>query len=286
MAVKENEVGFMNIAVLSGKGGTGKTTVAVNLAEILTANYLDCDVEEPNGFIFLKPSEITSRDVHVLSPVIDQEQCNLCGECTETCQFNALFNTKKEILVFEKLCHSCQACSLVCRPEALSFQERKIGVLEKGKKEKIQCWRGILDVGEPMAVPVIRELLKDAPSGPNLLDCSPGTSCNAVNSLRFAQGAILVTEPSAFGLHDLKMAVKLVQGLKLPFGIIINKWHGEGSFLEEYFKEEKINVLGQIPYDRKAAEKYSRGGMLKDIPVYREAFHKIAERVREVLKCN
>lgn len=276
----------MNIAVLSGKGGTGKTTVAVNLAQILKANYIDCDVEEPNGFIFLKPSEVSSRDVKVLSPVIDKEKCTLCGECVQVCQFNALFNTKKEILVFEKMCHSCQACRILCRSGAISFRERAIGVIEEGLKDDIRCSRGILDVGEPMAVPVIRHLLRNLPEGPNLLDCSPGTSCNAVNTLRYAQGAILVTEPSVFGLHDLGMAVKLVRAFDLPFGIVINKWNKEGKFLEDHFNQKDIKVLGMIPHSRKAAEEYSRGNMLKDIPEYREAFLSLTEQVREVFQCS
>lgn len=276
----------MNIAVLSGKGGTGKTTVAVNLAEMLEANYVDCDVEEPNGFIFLKPVNVNSKDVKVLSPEIDKDKCNLCGECVAVCQFNALFNNKKEIMVFEKMCHSCQACWIVCRTGALSFRERVIGTIEEGKKDDIKCRRGILNVGEAMAVPLIRQLLDKSSSGINLLDCSPGTSCNAVNSLRYAQGAILVTEPSAFGLHDLKMAIKLVRSFNIPFGVVINKWDRDGLFLEDYFKQEGIKVLGYIPQNRKAAEEYSKGRMLIKIPAYQECFSNIAEQFKEVFQCS
>lgn len=276
----------MNIAVLSGKGGTGKTTVAVNLADILPANYIDCDVDEPNGFIFLKPSEITSQSVKVLNPVISREKCSLCGECVNVCQFNALFNTKKEILVFEKMCHSCQACGLVCSDKAISFEEREIGVIEKGRTNGITCQRGVLNIGEPMAVPIIRQLLQNTPSGINFLDSSPGTSCNAVNTLRYAEGAILVTEPSAFGLHDLKMAIELVRSFNMPFGIVVNKWSTDGSFLVDFLRREDITILGYIPHHRQAAETYARGRMLHEIPVYHEAFSEIANRFKEVFPCS
>jgi len=272
----------MNIAILSGKGGTGKTTVAANLAMTLKANYIDCDVEEPNGFIFLKPEEVKRQAVEVEYPVIDQEKCNLCGDCIRACQFQALFNNKKQILVFEKMCHSCKACQIVCTTDALRFEKRSIGVIEEGIKDSSICKRGVLDVGEPMAVPVIRQLLKEKPLGTNLLDCSPGTSCNAVNSLRRADAALLVTEPSVFGMHDLKMAITLVRDFQLPFGVVINKWDGQRAFLEEYLQQENIRILGKIPYNRKAAEVYSRGGMLKDIPIYQQAFEEIANQVREV----
>lgn len=276
----------MNIAVLSGKGGTGKTTVAVNLAEILPANYLDCDVEEPNGFIFLKPSLITSENVRVLCPVINSKKCGLCGKCVKVCQFNALFNTGKEILVFEKMCHSCLACSLVCSNRALSFKEREIGVIEEGWTGDIHCRRGVLNIGEPMAVPVIRQLLKNTPEGLNLLDSSPGTSCNAVNTLRYAQAAILVTEPSAFGLHDLKMAIQLVRDFNLPFGVVVNKWNKDGVFVREFLENEGISILGYLPNERQAAETYARGRLLKDIPAYHDAFLAIGKRMKEVLACS
>ncbi len=276
----------MNIAVLSGKGGTGKTTVAVNLAGILPANYIDCDVEEPNGFIFLKPSEITSESVSVLNPVINKDKCNLCGQCVNVCQFNALFNTKKEILVFEKMCHSCKACGLVCTNKAISFEERKIGVIEEGRSNNVECKRGVLNIGEPMAVPVIRQLLQNTPSGINLLDSSPGTSCNAVNTLHFAQGAILVTEPSAFGLHDLKMAIELIRHFEIPFGIVVNKWSKEGDFLIEDLRKQGITILGYIPHHRQAAETYAKGKMLHEIPIYHEAFLEIANSIREVFSCS
>lgn len=277
----------MNLAVLSGKGGTGKTTVATNLLKILQANYVDCDVEEPNGFIFIKPENIETEYVEVDYPSINMEKCNLCGDCTNICQFNALFNTKKNIIVFEKMCHSCKACAIGCKTQAITFKKRKIGVIDRGEKDGLICMRGVLDVGEPMAVPLIKKLLRRNIPGITLLDCSPGTSCNAVNTLRHAQGAILVTEPSAFGLHDLKMAITLVRIFEIPFGVIINKWDDKnGIFMEGYLKEEDIIVLGHIPYNREAAEVYSRGEMVGSIRTYQQAFVSIAERIREVFGWN
>lgn len=272
----------MNIAVLSGKGGTGKTTISTNLAKLIKANYIDCDVEEPNGFIFLKPTDIKSRQVKVEYPVIDDKLCILCGECAKACQFNALIRTKVDVMVFEKLCHSCRACSIVCKPEAIQFDKRSIGVIEEGYIDGITCKRGILNVGEPMAGPIIRQLMKSLPEGLNIIDCSPGTSCNVVKAVQDADGAILVTEPSAFGFHDLKMAVELVRIFKLPFGVIVNK-ATDDEFFKDYFKKENINVLGYIPYKREAAEMYSVGKMLIDAPIYREKFEQVAQNIKEVL---
>lgn len=274
----------MNIAVLSGKGGTGKTTVSTNLSLLLKANYIDCDVEEPNGFIFLKPEITDKKEVEIEVPEIDKEKCTLCGKCAQTCKFNALARTKEKIIVFDKLCHSCGACGLACPTEAIYFIKRPIGIIEEGKSGDIFCKRGILNIGEPMAVPILKELLHNLPKkGINLLDSPPGTSCNVVNTLSYADRAVLVTEPTAFGLHDLKMAVELVKGLNIPFGLIINKYDENNQYLKEYIEDEGIKLLGNIPYKRKIAETYSKGHTLLEIEEYREAFLKIKENIEEVL---
>lgn len=271
----------MNIAILSGKGGTGKTTVSTNLAKTLGISYVDCDVEEPNGFIFMNPSIANKEDVYVEYPVIDREVCTLCGACAKACQFHALAKAGKEIVVFEKLCHGCGACKLVCDTNALSYKDRSIGILERGMAEDIACHRGVMNVGEPMAVPVIRKLLNELSLQDHLIDCPPGTSCNVVNSLKTADAAVLVTEPSEFGLHDLKMAVSLVNLYRIPFGVIINKDDGTENMVKAYCKKEGILLLGVIPYSREAAMLYSKGLMLYESEIYRVTFEEIASRLKE-----
>lgn len=274
----------MNIAVLSGKGGTGKTTISINLALALKFNYIDCDVEEPNGFLFLKPKLDIIKKVTVEYPIINDEKCNFCGVCVEACQFNALAKVNDDIMLFQKLCHSCGACGIVCGDSALTYDKREIGKLESGDAYGIKCMRGILNIGEPMAVPIIRQLLQNLPAGENIIDCQPGTSCNVVNSLRYADNAILVTEPTKFGLHDLELAVRLVRMFHIPFGVIINKDNGKENEVKDYCKKEKINVLGVIPYKRDIAEEYSKGSILYQNSKHKLIFDEIATGAKEVLK--
>lgn len=276
----------MNIAVLSGKGGTGKTTISTNLALSLKSNYIDCDVEEPNGFLFLKPRINISEKVMVEYPVIDKDKCVSCGACVKACQFNALAKIGNEMLVFEKLCHSCGACKIVCNYGALAYDKREIGKIESGETAETKCSRGILNISEPMAVPVIRQLLHNLSHGINIIDCPPGTSCNVVNSLRHADSAILVTEPTKFGLHDLKMAVELVRMFKIPFGVIINKDNGEENEVREYCEKEKINLIGSIPYRKDIAHDYSKGEILYHNSKYKYIFDNLAKQAKEVLKWN
>lgn len=276
----------MNIAVLSGKGGTGKTTVSTNLALALKSNYIDCDVEEPNGFIFLEPKINKREQVMVEYPYIDDDKCISCGKCVSVCQFNALAKIKEEIMLFEKLCHGCGACEIVCENDALTYKKREIGIIESGEVRGIECKRGILNISEPMAVPVIRELLKDLPKENNLIDCPPGTSCNVVTALKYANGAILVTEPSEFGLHDLKMAVEIVKMYNIPFGIVINKDDGKDNIIKKYCLEEKIDLIGLIPYSRKTAVLYSDGKVLYDDLDHKNLFDELSKGAMEVLKWN
>lgn len=276
----------MNIAVLSGKGGTGKTTLSTNLALALKADYIDCDVEEPNGFLFLKPEIDEEEKVMAEYPVIDDNKCINCGACVNVCRFNALAKVKNDIMLFQKLCHGCGACRIACKFDALSFNKREIGKIENGKTRDINCSRGILNISEPMAVPVIRQLLKSLSDGINVIDCPPGTSCNVVNALKFTDGAILVTEPSEFGLHDLKMAVELVRLYHIPFGIVINKDDGKDNMVSKYYSEEGISLIGRIPYSKDTAVLYSKGEVLYDDLRYKALFDEISKNAREVLGWN
>lgn len=270
----------MNIAILSGKGGTGKTTVATNLAMTLGVSYVDLDVEEPNGFIFLNPSIKNEDNVYVDYPVIDKAKCVLCGVCAQNCQFHALAKAGKDIVVFEKLCHDCGACKIVCKTDALSYARRSIGKLEGGSAKAIHCYRGVLNVGEPMAVPVIKKCLKELPMEDHFLDCPPGTSCNVVASLKIADAAILVTEPSEFGLHDLKMAVELVKLNDIPYGIIINKDDGQENMVKSFCRKNDITLFGVIPYSMEAAALYSKGIMLCEDPYHKTIFEDMAQRIK------
>lgn len=272
--------------MLSGKGGTGKTTVSTNLALALKANYIDCDVEEPNGFLFLKPEIKETKSVLVEYPVIDDRKCTSCGACTEICQFNALAKVKDDIMLFEKLCHSCGACELVCKYGAISYKKRETGKIEKGISEDINCSRGILNISEPMAVPIIKELLKELPDEINLIDCPPGTSCNVVNALKYADGAILVTEPSEFGMHDMKMAEELVKIFNIPYGIVINKDDGKDNIVKKYCRENDVQLIGSIPYNKNTAVLYSNGEILYNDLNHKDIFDELCAKTKEVLKWN
>lgn len=273
----------MNIAVLSGKGGTGKTTISTNLALALESNYIDCDVEEPNGFLFLKPRVDKTEKVMVEYPFIDKDKCTVCGACVYICRFNALAKTDNDIMLFQKLCHGCGVCEIVCKYNAITYKKREIGKIESGKIRNINCSRGILNIGEPMAVPVIRELLKNLSDETNLIDCPPGTSCNVVNILKYSDVAILVTEPSEFGIHDMKMAVELVKMFNIPFAIVINKDDGKDNIVKKYCREEKIKIVGTIPYSKETAILYSKGEVLYDDLYHKTLFDKLSKQVKEVL---
>lgn len=277
---------IMNIAVLSGKGGTGKTTVSTNLASALKLNYVDSDVEEPNGFLFLNPEIEERKKVMVEYPIIDKDKCTLCGECARVCQFNSLAKVKDKIMLFQNLCHSCGACEVACKYGAITYGERETGLIEIGKTENGYCSRGILNIGEPMAVAVIKNLLKEVEGKYNLIDCPPGTSCNIVNVLKYADAAILVTEPSQFGFHDLAIAVEVVRMFKIPFGIIINKDDGKDNMIRKYCKKENIELIGSIPYRRDIAQAYSKGETLYNNSKFKSIFEELASRTKEVLKWN
>jgi len=269
----------MKIAISSGKGGTGKTTVATNLAVTAaragrSVGYLDCDVEEPNGFLFLKPQIEETRPVNVSIPKVDAEKCNGCGQCGRICQYSAIVVMDKKVLVFPELCHGCGGCWLVCPTGAITESYRQTGQLELGKTGDVRCVQGLLNIGEAMSPPVIEAVKAAAPEVDFLvIDSPPGTSCPVIESVRASDFVLLVTEPTPFGLNDLKLAVEMVRALKLPFGVVINRADiGDGE-TKAYCARQRIEVLAEVPDDRQVAEAYSRGEMACDvIPKYRELY--------------
>ncbi|MDY0094709.1 MAG: ATP-binding protein [Candidatus Vecturithrix sp.] len=272
----------MKICIASGKGGTGKTTIATNLA--YTAQQpvllLDCDVEEPNAHLFLKPVITETEPVYKPIPQIDHTKCTFCGKCSEFCEYNALAVLKDQVLVFSQLCHGCGGCMLVCPEQAISEVGQEMGVVEHGYAGDVEFAHGILKVGDAMAGPVIRRVKRFSDQHPlAILDAPPGTSCPVVITLTGCDFCLLVTEPTPFGLHDLKLAVGVARKLHIPHGVVINRADMSDQHVEAYCHEEQIPILMQIPTDLRIAQAYSRGQMLVDIlPEYQEMFQNLLTR--------
>ena len=269
----------MIIAVASGKGGTGKTTIAVNLAYALDreVQLLDCDVEEPNAQLFLKGAPLSTEEVTIPIPQIDASLCNGCGECSRFCEYNAIVSYGTMPLVFADMCHGCGGCMKVCPPQAIREVDHRIGVIETFSAGKITLIQGKLDIGAAMAPPLIRAVKRKMDNRiPILLDAPPGTSCPVITTLRGADFVALVTEPTPFGLNDLILAVETVREMDLPFGVIINRSGSGDARVNFYCADENIPILAEIPDDRKIAEAYSRGELIgKVFPEYRLIFEKI-----------
>jgi MinD superfamily P-loop ATPase len=274
----------MRIAIASGKGGTGKTTVATNLAHVASDNgrsvaYLDCDVEEPNGRIFLKP-EITVREpVYTVVPRVDEAKCTHCKKCADICQYNAIACLGTQVLVFPELCHACGGCSLVCADDAITEVPREIGFLERGHAGSIQFVQGTLNISEAKSPPLIKAVKEAAPSVDLLIvDAPPGTSCPVIEGIRGHDFVILVTEPTPFGLCDLKLAVEMVRALKQPFGVVVNRAGSGDRAVQQYCRWEDIRLLAEIPDDRRIAEAYSRGALICDVlPEYAAVFRSLLQ---------
>jgi MinD superfamily P-loop ATPase len=271
------------ITVASGKGGTGKTTVAVNMALSLeNVQLLDCDVEEPNSHILLQPTIREIRPVSTKFPVISEELCIYCGKCSKFCAYNALFVAPKTVMVFPELCHSCGGCALVCPKNAITEKERQIGIIKKGEANGVEIVYGELNVGEAMAVPLIKAVKNQTKKDKTvIIDAPPGTACSLVASVHKTDFCILVTEPTPFGLHDLKITVQVLKNLGVPMGVIVNRAGLGDRKVYEYCEKEDIPLLMEIPFDKKIAELYSRGvPFVTQMHERKEKFQKIRDTLQ------
>ena len=275
----------MKIAVASGKGGTGKTSVAVNLALSLgRVQVLDCDVEEPNVHILLKPDLDETLPVELQVPRILEERCDYCGDCARFCQFNALFVAGETAMVFPELCHSCGGCSIVCPRDAIVEEPRRIGRIVKGTAGEIDLVYGEINVGEALAVPIIAAVKEQIDEGAMvIIDSAPGSACPLVETVHGVDFCLLVTEPTPFGLHDLKVAVDVVKILGVPMGVVVN-FAGIGDRGVYDFCEEKgIPIMMEIPFDRKIAELYSMGvPFVEEMHEWKQRFRDLVEMIEEM----
>lgn len=263
----------MKLACLSGKGGAGKTLLAVNLAAAAgRGTYIDCDVEEPNGRLFLCPQAPEQIPVRTLLPEFDSAKCTGCKACVQFCRFHALIYIKEKPMVFSEVCHSCGGCSLVCPEGAVTEKPRPIGHLELGRRGGLRVVTGVLDPGEASGVPVIREALKLA-EGPTVIDCPPGSACSVMESVMTADFCLLVAEPTAFGFHNFKMIHQLATLLGKPCGVVVNKQETPYAPLEQFCQEQGLPVLARIPYDPHIAAATARGELIfETMPEVRPLF--------------
>lgn len=287
----------MNIAVLSGKGGTGKTLLSVNMAAASKlATYIDCDVEEPNGYLFFKPEEIVEENVSVKIPEVDKELCSGCRKCVDFCKFNALAFIKKAPIVFGDICHSCGGCSLLCPENAITEKDKVIGKIEKGKSQGIDVYTGILNTGEVSGVPIIEKLLEEnrkySSNGElsnnieeneklSIIDCPPGSACIVMESIKDADFCVLVAEPTAFGAHNLEMVYELVSLFGKPFGVVLNKCLDGENPSEEFCKEKGIKILGRVPFEKELGGLNSNAKIAaRESERYNKLFKNILETVK------
>ncbi len=277
----------MIISVASGKGGTGKTTISVNMALALGAGVevLDCDVEEPNAHLFLKPVIERSERVEVPVPLVDLGKCTFCRKCSDICRFNALAVVGKKVLVFQELCHSCGGCMVVCPEGAISETGRELGILNFGARGGIRFINGQLRVGEAMSPPLIKRVRAESnPQLITIIDAPPGTSCPVIAAMNGADFILMVTEPTPFGLHDLKLAVEAVRLLGIPCGLVVNRADIGDRKVFDYAESEKLPVLLTIPFDRHIAEVYSQGkNIVEEFPEWRELFSDLFRKIEEII---
>jgi len=278
----------MIISIASGKGGTGKTTVATNLAISLESDVqvLDCDVEEPNAHLFLNPSIKESKTVSTSVPKIDEEKCTLCGKCAEICQFKAIIVIGETVLPFPEMCHSCGGCMEVCPEKAITETGRELGVIERGNRNGLDFVHGRLRVGEAMSPPLIREVRSFVRADKiTIIDAPPGTSCPVIAAMKGTDFVLLVTEPTPFGLHDLTLAVEAVKILGIPHGLVINRSDMGDDRVRDYAKQENMPILMEIPFDRQIAEAYSRGSLIIEVmPEWKAKFLELYDHIKQIVE--
>ena len=279
----------MKLAVLSGKGGTGKTLVSVNLAAVAEqAAYYDCDVEEPNGHLFFKPEQTTERVVNVKTPEVDADDCVGCRKCAEFCKFNAIAVINDKAMVFPDVCHPCGGCELVCPSHAIFETERPIGKIVKGVSDNVSVTSGILNMGEESGVPIIRTMLKEIKAAKQdlvLIDCPPGSACVVMESIADADFCILVAEPTIFGVHNLNMVYELVRLFNKPYGVVLNKCLDGENPAEQFCVEHGIPILGRIPYDAELGRLNSDSEIVSRVDDrYRQLFADLLQQVKEAVQ--
>lgn len=274
----------MKIAIASGKGGTGKTTLAINLALAakMPVRLLDCDVEAPNAHLFLRGDFVRQRIATIPVPEVDEGKCDGCGACSDFCAFNAIVSFGTVPVISHEMCHGCGGCMRVCPQKAIHEIDKRIGVVETFQCGAITLVEGKLDIGVALAPPLIRAVKEDAQGDLVIIDAPPGTSCPVIATLRKADFVVLVTEPTPFGLNDLRLAVDVVRELGLPFGVVINRAEEKDVLVRPYLEAEKIALLATIPDDRRIAESYAKGqSILEALPEYEELFTKLLQKIRE-----
>jgi MinD superfamily P-loop ATPase len=273
----------MKLAMLSGKGGAGKTLVAVNLAALDEKGlYVDCDVEEPNGHLFLKPTDVKDKDIYIKIPEIDSTTCNGCRKCIDFCKFNALAYITNKVLVFEEVCHSCGGCEIICPENAITEKNKSIGMIREGMSENLQVASGFLNIGEVSGVPIINALNEQVRLAKSnvYIDCPPGSACVVMESIKEADYCIIVAEPTIFGVHNMAMVVELTKKFGKPLGVVVNKSLNYDNPVRAFCSQEGIKIIGEIPYEQELGSLNSKGEIaVKVSDKYRTMFSEIRDTV-------